>query len=194
MAIAPAQSDRTRSLSPEVQMPTTGNLLPAASVATAGYFAVLCGLDGTRTLMAPLYGFELLRRSEPILAIARAIGLGPDGQIGLAASLGAFELAIMGVSVAYLIERLGTHAVTRTSHAALEAALILIAGAAATAAALAAIAGDLDAARLHGAHLALAGLAALLALAERRDAIAGERLAVRAIRWDDEADQGWFSA
>ena len=145
-------------------------------------------------------GLEELRRSEPIFAIGRTFALGFDGLVALAACLGGFELAVMAILIAYLIERLDADVAMRASQT-LEAALILIVAASAIAILSTLINGDAVALARHGVHLALAGIAARLIGAERRAAPgtepgsgAADGKPARAVRWGDPVLDGWFRA
>jgi hypothetical protein len=172
------------------------------SVAIAGYFATSLGLDAARVFGSPLHGLEELRRSDPIFALGRLIGLEPGGAIGIALCLGAFELATAAVLVASLLERMAGDDRLQASRQTLEAALILVAiqSVIALVASLAHL--DGGSVRLSIIHLALVGIAVLLAGLERR--AAGDEIGLglsgdaeppmrKAQSWDDPASAGWFS-
>jgi hypothetical protein len=169
------------------------------SVAIAGYFSTSLGFDAARILASPLYGLEQLKRSEPIFAVGRLIGLEPGGFFGFAACLGAFELATTAVLVVYLLERLAGDEWLKAAHQTLEAALILVAILSATALGAALPRLDGGSIRVSAIHLALVGIAILLAVMERRDAndqagaTAAKAPAETAPGWHDPSAEGWFA-
>jgi len=172
------------------------------SVAIAGYFATSLGLDAAWIFSSPLHGLEELRRSEPIFAVGRLAGLQPGGLIGIAMCLGAFELATAAVLVAYLLERMAGDDRMQASRQTLEAALILVAIQSVIALAASVVHLDGRSVRLCVIHLALAGIAVLLARLERRAAgddvgaglsVVAEPAEKKAPSWDDPASVGWFS-
>ncbi|MGA2128453.1 MAG: hypothetical protein ABSG76_20160 [Xanthobacteraceae bacterium] len=172
------------------------------SVAIAGYFATSLGLDAARAFGSPLHGLEVRPGSDPISALGRLIGLEPGGVIGVALCLGAFELATAAVLVAYLLERMAGDDRLQGSRRTLEAALILVAIQSVIVLVASLTHLDGGSVRLSVIHLALVGIAALLAGLER--GAAGDEIGsgpsgdaeppMRKVpNWDDPASAGWFS-
>lgn len=169
------------------------------SVAIAGYFATSWGLDALRIVSSPLYGLEQIKRSESIFAVARLTGFDPTASIAVAASLGAFDLATAAILVVYLLERLAGEQWLNAAHQTLEAALILVAAQSVTALVAGLPRLDGGSIRLSAIHLALVGIAVLLAVIERRAAAneaaaadAAEAPARSAPSWHDPSADGWF--
>jgi hypothetical protein len=165
-----------------------------ASVAIASFLAATLGLDAVRVLGSPFYGIEELRRSEPLFAIGRLLGLDARGLIAVAAGVGAFELATAAVLLVYVIERLAGDGLDRATRQTLDAALILVT--IHTAGALAFSLPRLAAGpiRLSVINLALVGIAALLATIERGGTDAGEAPRRPVTGWHDPSADGWFAA
>jgi hypothetical protein len=171
-------------------MQSTRHAYAAASVAIASYLAATLGLDAARVLSSPLHGLEALARAEPTLAIGRVVGLDAGALTTIAAGIGAFELATAAVLLAYLIERLAHDELDRATQQTLEAGLALV-----VIHALGALgAGSI---RFAVMQLALAGIAGLLAVIERR-AVSGVPDLARPPRlpppaWHDPSAEGWFA-
>jgi hypothetical protein len=165
----------------------------AASVAMASYLAASLGLDAARVLATPLNGLEELRRAEPLFAIRRLLALDPAALVWMAACLGAAELAVMAILVAYLVERLSGRIALAGAHQTLRAGLVLAAVVALAAAAGAAVVGDSAAMAAATVQIVVIGAAVLC----RQDESAAEPAAEsprRATRWRDTRLEGWFAA
>jgi hypothetical protein len=147
-------------------MQSTRHAYAAASVATASYLAATLGLDAARVLSSPLHGLDALARAEPILSIGRVVGFDAGALTTIAVCLGAFELATAGVLLAYLIERLAHDELDQATLQTLEAGLTLVVIHALGALAAGSI-------RFAVMQLALAGIAGLLVVIERRAAVPG---------------------
>jgi hypothetical protein len=176
----------------EGDMRSASSVCAAASVATASYLAASLGLDAARVLAMPLYGLEELQRSEPILAIRRLLALDPGMTMWMAACLGAAELAVMAVLIAYLVERLGGRVALPAAHQTLRAGLVLAASAAFATILGAAFIGNIGVIAAGVVQLAVVGMAALFARAELPAAPQAE--APRVGRWEDPRLAGWFAA
>jgi hypothetical protein len=174
-------------------MRSASSACAAASVATASYLAASLGLDAARVLAMPLYGLEEARRSEPIFALRRLLAFDPGMTVWMAACLGAAELAVMALLIAYLVEWLGGRVALPAAHQTLRAGLALAALTAFAAVLGAGFMGDVGKVAAGIVQLAIIGLAALFGHAELPPAPQAAAPS-RAARWEDPRLAGWFAA
>jgi hypothetical protein len=83
----------------------TSGAIGAMILAIAIYFALFWGFDALRILTSPTYGLEDVWRSQVVFGIGRYAGFNPEGLIRLAAALGALKLAVAGVCIVHVVDR-----------------------------------------------------------------------------------------
>jgi len=84
----------------------TSGAIGAMILAIAIYFALFWGFDALRILTSPTYGLEDVWRSQVVFGIGRYAGFAPEALIRLAAALGALKLAVAGVCLVHVIDRI----------------------------------------------------------------------------------------
>jgi hypothetical protein len=90
------------------------------------YFALCWGFDALRILTSPNCGLDDVWHSQFVFAIGRQFSLSLIGLLKLAAFFGALKLAIAGICVVHILDRLRALAGGNADSEVLEAGLILV--------------------------------------------------------------------
>jgi hypothetical protein len=144
-------------------------VIGASILAISIYFALFWGYDALRILTSPTYGLEDVWRSQVVFGIGRYAGLGPEGLLRLAAALGAMKLAIAGVCVIHVFERMRRFSGNPPANEMLESALIVAVGISIISVIPAIWSQNADLMREQTLQLVLAAVTGILCMIERRN-------------------------
>jgi hypothetical protein len=141
--------------------------IPVLIAVIALDFAMVFGFEAVRIFTSPIYGLDRLAFANVVYGIGSFAGLGAEGHINFAASLGAVYLTIAIIFALHIASRIGALRGGPVSHDLLDAGLILVVVATLVVATPAILNGASQILIQERLPLWLVGLAATLSMIER---------------------------